>query len=74
MIAMSPIPGQEERNADYLMENGAALRAHDETGLEYRVRMLLAEPERLQSMRERAAALGRPRAARDVLKTVLDRL
>ncbi|MGA9335419.1 MAG: glycosyltransferase [Rudaea sp.] len=73
MIVHSPIPGQEERNADYLIEQGAALKAVDALGLAYRVRKLLAAPERLTRMRNRARALGRPQAARDVLRIVLHR-
>jgi processive 1,2-diacylglycerol beta-glucosyltransferase len=72
MIVHSPIPGQEERNADYLMEQGAALKAVDAIGLAYRVRELLAAPQRLQRMSARARELARPYAARDVLRTVLD--
>ena len=29
MLLVSPIPGQEERNADYLLESGAAIKAVD---------------------------------------------
>ena len=71
MIVHSPIPGQEERNADYLIEQGAALKAVDAIGMEYRVRELLANPERLARMRERARVLARPHAAREVLRVVL---
>ncbi|MCX7292959.1 glycosyltransferase [Janthinobacterium sp.] len=71
MIVNSPIPGQEERNADYLLEQGVALKAFDAVTLEYRVRLLLEHPEQLQSMRAKALALGRPRAALDVLAQVL---
>jgi processive 1,2-diacylglycerol beta-glucosyltransferase len=71
MIVVSPIPGQEERNADYLLENGAALKAHDAAGLEFRVRDLLARPERLAELGRNAKALGRPDAARTVLDRVL---
>lgn len=71
MIVHSPIPGQEERNADYLLEQGAALKAVDTVGLEYRVAELLASPSRLAQLRERARALARPHAARDVLRIVL---
>ncbi|MFZ2959895.1 MAG: glycosyltransferase [Candidatus Ozemobacteraceae bacterium] len=71
MIIVSPIPGQEERNADYLLENGVALKAYDAAGLEYRVRALLEAPERLVTMRRRALDIARPRAAFDVLNTVL---
>ena len=70
MIIVSPIPGQEERNADFLLENGAALKACDSSALIYRVRALLAEPARLESLRANAKRLGRPGAARAVLDTV----
>lgn len=71
MIVNSPIPGQEERNADYLLEQGVALKAFDGVTLEYRVRHLLDHPEQLQAMRAKALALGRPGAALDVLSQVL---
>ncbi|TSD74407.1 galactosyldiacylglycerol synthase [Janthinobacterium sp. KBS0711] len=71
MIVNSPIPGQEERNADYLLEQGVALKAFDAVTLEYRVRLLLDHPEQLQAMRAKALALGRPRAALEVLAQVL---
>lgn len=71
MILNTPLPGQEERNADYLLEQGVALKAHDELNLEYRIALLLAHPEKLDDMRRRAKALGRPDAARQVLNTVL---
>jgi len=71
MIVHSPIPGQEEHNADYLLEEGAALKAIDENGLEFRLKTLLANPARLAAMRARAVALGRPFAGRDALSIVL---
>jgi processive 1,2-diacylglycerol beta-glucosyltransferase len=72
MIVNSPIPGQEERNADFLLEQGVALKAFDGVTLEYRVRHLLEHPAKLAEMRARAAALGRSGAARAVLERVLD--
>ena len=74
MIVNAPIPGQEEHNANYLLEQGAALKASDLSTLEYRVRHLLAHPEQLQAMAARARALGRPHAAMQVLETVLGQL
>lgn len=70
MIVNAPIPGQEERNADYLLEEGVALKAFDAVTLEYRVRYLLEHPEKLADMRAKAKALGRPLAAQQVLDTV----
>ncbi len=74
MIVNSPIPGQEDSNANFLLEQGAALKATDLAALEYRVRYLLAHPAALAQMRERARALGRPQAARQVLGAVLGQL
>lgn len=71
MLVVSPIPGQEERNTDYLLEAGAALKAHDLAGVDYRVRQLLADPQRLKAMRQRALAIATPQAAQTVLQQVL---
>jgi processive 1,2-diacylglycerol beta-glucosyltransferase len=72
MIVISPIPGQEERNADYLLENGAALKAHNAAVLEFKLAELLKNPAKLCEMRKAAARLGRPDAAMDILKIVLN--
>lgn len=71
MIVNAPIPGQEERNADFLLEHGAALKAVDGVALEYRIKLLLERPEQLAQMRSKAAALGQPLAGRQVLEKVL---
>jgi processive 1,2-diacylglycerol beta-glucosyltransferase len=71
LLVVSPIPGQEERNADYVLEHGAAMKAHDAAGIEYRIRRLLADPSRLSGMASAAKRLGRPRAADAVLDQVL---
>ena len=71
MIVNSPIPGQEECNANFLLEQGVALKASDLETLDYRIRHLMANPGKLQEMRARARALGRPHAALRVLETVL---
>lgn len=74
MIVNAPIPGQEERNADYVMEQGAALKAIDGLALEYRIRELIANPPRLKAMREQARHLGQPHAAQSVFEIVSARL
>jgi len=71
MVLISPIPGQEERNADYLMEQGVAVKAHDVVALEYKIEHLLSHGEKLARMRQNMRGLGRPNAARAVLEHVL---
>jgi processive 1,2-diacylglycerol beta-glucosyltransferase len=74
MAIMNPIPGQEDRNSDYLLEHGAAIKINSLASLGWKVSSLLGDHARLQTLRANAAALGRPRAAetiaRDVLKSV----
>ncbi len=74
MIVNAPIPGQEERNADFLLEQGVALKAIDSVTLAYRIEYLMHNPEKLVEMRVKAKALGRPTAAMQVLDVVLGRL
>ncbi len=71
MIVNAPIPGQEERNADYLLEQGVAMKAFDSVTLEFRVRYLLDNPAKLADMRQKALALGRAGAARAVMDIVM---
>jgi processive 1,2-diacylglycerol beta-glucosyltransferase len=70
MLLVSPIPGQEERNADYLLEAGAAVKAVDAATLEFKFGRLLADPGRLRAMGEAAHRIGRPDAAREVLALI----
>lgn len=72
MCVVSPIPGQEERNSDHLLEKGIAIKANELTTLSWKIDSLLAEPDRLAAMRRNALSLGRPHAAATVVKTLLD--
>jgi processive 1,2-diacylglycerol beta-glucosyltransferase len=71
MVIFNPIPGQEERNADYLLENGVALRAHSAAHLVYKVRRLLTDSALLARMKSATRQIARPRAAFDIAETVL---
>jgi processive 1,2-diacylglycerol beta-glucosyltransferase len=72
MCIVQPVPGQEERNSDHLLEEGAAVRVNELTTLPWKLTRLLADPARLDRMRTAAAALGRPHAAREVARLLLE--
>lgn len=75
MVVVSPIPGQEERNSDHLLENGVAVKSNTFTTLAFKVDRLLDNPERLEAMRRNAFALGRSDAASCIVETLMnDRL
>jgi processive 1,2-diacylglycerol beta-glucosyltransferase len=70
MIA-NPIPGQETRNADYLLENGAAIKVNNIATLPYKLSKLLDDPARLAQLKAAARRLGRPQAAFDIARFAL---
>jgi processive 1,2-diacylglycerol beta-glucosyltransferase len=71
MLIIEPLPGQEVRNCEHLLEEGAAMRCNELTTVAWKVERLLDEPGLLASMRQRAARLGRPDAARAIAEVVL---
>ncbi len=62
MAIVNPIPGQESRNSDYLLENGAAIKVNNIATLAYKIDSLLEDPARLAQLKENVARLARPRA------------
>jgi processive 1,2-diacylglycerol beta-glucosyltransferase len=63
MALIEPIPGQEERNADHLLEAGAAIRCNNLPAAAWKIAALLDDSARLARMREAARSFGRPGAA-----------
>lgn len=72
MVIVAPIPGQEERNSDHLLEKGIAIKCNEFTTLAYKVGALLDDPERLARMKAAALRYARPDAARTVARTLLE--
>ncbi len=70
MLLVNPIPGQEERNAAWLMQEGVALRADDPVTLQFRLSRLLQDRSALARMRAKALSLAAPRAAHELLQRV----
>ncbi len=71
MIIMNPVPGQEDRNSDFLLEHGAAVKVNALSALGWKVNSLLADPARLTQLRANAKALGHPKAAETIARHVL---
>jgi len=71
MALIEPIPGQEERNADHLLEAGAAMRCNNLPAAAWKIARLLDNPERLARMREAAQRMGKPDAAAEIAEDAL---
>jgi processive 1,2-diacylglycerol beta-glucosyltransferase len=72
MVLINPIPGQEVRNSDFLLEEGAAVRCNYATTVGYKIDSLLEDPDRLQRMAASARRLGRRDAAGQIVSAVLE--
>jgi processive 1,2-diacylglycerol beta-glucosyltransferase len=70
-VIVNPIPGQEERNSDHLLEEGAAIRCNNLPVLAWKIDRLLDDPPRLARLRVNVRRLARPHAARDVARIAL---
>ena len=70
MLIVDPIPGQEQLNTEWLLENGAAKRLHEVADAPWKIRAMLGSPAQLHAMSECAEALGHPHAAGEILEDV----
>jgi len=71
LAIVQPTPGQEDRNSDFLLENGAAIKINNLAVLAHKVQQVLSDAPRLEMLKQRARALGRPQAAFDVVRQSL---
>ncbi|HYG79911.1 MAG TPA: glycosyltransferase [Pyrinomonadaceae bacterium] len=71
-VIVNPIPGQEERNSDHLLEEGVAIRCNNLPVLAHKIDLLLSDPARVDAMRANARRLARPDAARRVVAKLLE--
>jgi processive 1,2-diacylglycerol beta-glucosyltransferase len=70
MAILHPVPGQEERNSDHLLEWGVAVRLNSPETVGWRLRALLADRDRLRAMRDAALKRARPLAADAVVENL----
>jgi processive 1,2-diacylglycerol beta-glucosyltransferase len=72
LAVVNPIPGQESRNSDFLLENGAAVKINNLSTLPFKLNQVLADPARLAQLQRNAKRLGQPKAAFVVAQRALD--
>ena len=71
-VIVNPIPGQEERNSDHLLEGAVAIRCNNLPTMSYKLDRLLGDPQRFKSMQSNALRMGRPDAARAIVEQLLN--
>ena len=70
IIIFRPYPGQEERNTDYFLEQGAAIKINQLDSLDLKIIRLMENPEKLKNLSQNALRIVNPEAALDIVKYV----
>ena len=70
MIIINPIPGQEMRNTEFLLNARVAVRAETIYDLPPLIEQLLARPDKLAAMRGRCDPLRHPDSGNDIAQAV----
>ncbi len=69
-IIANPIPGQEERNMEFLVNNGCAVMINEEYRIDEALYQLLGFDWRIDLLKRAAAEIGKPNATADLYKLV----
>jgi processive 1,2-diacylglycerol beta-glucosyltransferase len=72
MLIVDPIPGQESRNTDIIVEHGAGWKAINLPNLSYKLRRILNTRPILNQARKATQHLAKPDAAMTILKNVYE--
>ena len=72
IIILNPIPGQEAKNAEYLLSEGAAVKADNAADAALLTDMLLGHRSKLEQMRGNAQRIAKPRSSVDIARLILE--
>jgi len=70
-VIVNPIPGQEERNSDHLLEGAVAIRCNNLPTLSYKLDRLLSDPDRVKAMQRNSQRMGHPNAAKEIVERLM---
>ena len=65
---VNPIPGQEERNSDHLLEQGCAIKCNNLPTLAYKIDELAKNAKRFEQMKQNVLNFAKPNSAEAIVK------
>lgn len=74
LLIMKPIPGQEQMNTQYLVNNRVAIQINNLKDSEVLLKELLSKPEALKNIQERARQFAMPSSSLDIAGHTLERI
>jgi len=71
MILINPIPGQEDRNVEFLLNNGLAIKVSHTYPIDEAIYQLMNNDWRRSHLQDMARKMGRPNATRDLGELII---
>ncbi|MFH1613031.1 MAG: glycosyltransferase [bacterium] len=68
---VNPVPGNESRNCDFLLENGAAIKINNIVTLHCKLTKLLENKNKMNELKKNALTLAKPYAAFEIAQIAL---
>ncbi len=65
-------PGQEERNADFLLEEGLAIKINQYSSLRYKILKILKNPEKMKEMMEKGKKFSKGDSALKIAEKIME--
>ena len=74
IVIINPIPGQEEENAEFLVENEAAIWIKKENNIARALKNLYRNPDMFEKMSENTKKLAKPNSTQEICEILLENL
>lgn len=72
IVVINPIPGQEEKNAEYLVNHNTAIWLKKDDNVEEIINNLLSDSSKLEEMSNNAKSISKPNSTNDICKILLN--
>ncbi|MDD5423751.1 MAG: glycosyltransferase [Candidatus Omnitrophica bacterium] len=72
IVILNPIPGQEAKNSEFLLKNGAAVKANSASDAALLTEALITHRPKLEQMRRNAGRLAKPNSSIDIARLILE--
>lgn len=74
IIVVNPIPGQEEENAEFLENSGAAVWIKKDDNIDEVISSILKNTDKLEEMKQKAIQIAKPNSTMDICQIVLGKI
>lgn len=71
-VVVNPIPGQEERNSDHLLEKGCAIKCNNLPVLAYKIDKLVGDKHRFEQMKLNVEKFARPNSSCEIVEKLVN--